>query len=376
MTHVGRQRVQLRTEGRAQDQGPVSAARIVQLGMESRHRKAVPGNTRNLPWARGLATTFATTQESDMSRVLLMSSIGACTLALAACGSGDSAETEEMASTAETMQMETDTTEVQAEVAPDFSDLDTVLAGDWRTEAAARDDARHPAETLEFLGIDPSGTIIEIWPGGGWYADVLAPWINGNGGTYVAAHFSASSPSENRQRSRARFEAHAASIEAYGSIEMADFGETSGDLVEPGSADAVLTFRNVHNWMMYGYAEKAFADFHTALKPGGLLGVVDHRLPSSREQDPRAASGYVQQAYVISLAEEAGFEFVGASEVNANAADTADHPFGVWTLPPVRRSAARGEEMTADFDRAGFDAIGESDRMTLLFRKVETNTED
>lgn len=252
---------------------------------------------------------------------------------------------------------------------PDLAVLGNVIAGDWREADAERDAFRHPAETLEFFGIDPSGTIIEIWPGSGWYTDVLAPWIAANGGQYVAAHFSLSSDSTTRRNARTAFEAHIADHELFGNIRTVDFGQNSGDLVEPGTADAVLTFRNVHNWMMFGYAEKAFDDFYTALRPGGVLGVVDHRLSSTREQDPQARSGYVQEAYVIALAREAGFEFVDASEINANPADTGDHPFGVWTLPPVRESAARGEPMAPDFDRDFYDSIGESDRMTLLFRK-------
>ena len=253
--------------------------------------------------------------------------------------------------------------------APDLSQLTNVLAGDWRQAEAGRDASRHPAETLEFFGIDPTSTVIEIWPGSGWYTDVLAPWIAANGGQYVAGHFSMSSDSTTRRNARAAFEAHIADHELFGNIRTVDFGQNSGDLVEPGTADAVLTFRNVHNWMMFGYAEKAFDDFYTALRPGGILGVVDHRLPSTREQDPQASSGYVQQDYVIALAREAGFEFVDSSEINANPADTADHPFGVWTLPPVRESAASGQPMDPEFDRAYYDSIGESDRMTLLFRK-------
>lgn len=261
-----------------------------------------------------------------------------------------------------------------AVVTPGHADLAEVLAGAWRGDEAERDMERHPAETLEFFGIDPSSTIIEIWPGSGWYTDVLAPWIAGNGGQYIAAHFALSSENPNRRNSRAGFETHVSDHAVFGNVRIVDFGQRSGALVEPGSADAVLTFRNVHNWMMFGYAEKAFDDFYAALRPGGVLGVVDHRLPSTREQDPQARSGYVQQAYVIALAEEAGFELVATSEVNANPADTADHPFGVWTLPPVRRSAQSGAEMADDFDREHYDAIGESDRMTLLFRKPENAT--
>ncbi len=242
-------------------------------------------------------------------------------------------------------------------------------AGAWRgDQARARDAARNPVETLEFFGIDPSGTIVEIWPGGGWYADILAPWIAANGGTYVAAWPPVDPSSERAAAFRDRFLERFESP-LYGEATLAPFGADTGALMAEGSADAILTFRNVHNWMGAGFAEKAFADFYAALKPGGVLGVVEHRQPASLVQDPRAATGYVQQDYVVSLAEEAGFELAESSEINANPADTADHPFGVWTLPPVSRTSAFGRPADPDFDTAPYEAIGESDRMTLLFRK-------
>lgn len=216
--------------------------------------------------------------------------------------------------------------------------------------------------------------MVEIWPGGGWYSDVLAPWIAANDGQYIAAHFPEATQSEYRRRSRAAFEARMASAAHFGDVRVVDFGGETGLDVEDGSVDAVLTFRNVHNWMNNGFAERAFEEFHDALRPGGILGVVEHRLPSSREQDPMASSGYVQQDYVIAMAEEAGFELVETSEINANPADTADHPMGVWTLPPVRRSPEEGSEGYETFDRAHYDAIGESDRMTLLFRKPDAES--
>ncbi|MCW5725768.1 MAG: class I SAM-dependent methyltransferase [Maricaulaceae bacterium] len=296
--------------------------------------------------------------------------IAASLLALAACGAPQDAP-ETPAPEAVDDGAGVPAPEAQeTEEGPAYGSLAWAIAGEWRGDAAARDEWRNPEETLTFFGVDPSGTVIEIWPGAGWYTDILAPWLAANGGTYVGASFLADSPSEGRRRGRANFEArYSANPELYGNIVFSALEETSGPLVPAGTADAVLTFRNVHNWMMQGFAEKAFADFYDALRPGGVLGIVEHRLPDTREQDPRAASGYVQEAYVIALAEEAGFELVARSEINANPADTADHPFGVWTLPPVRRSAAPGEEPDPDFDRARYDAIGESDRMTLLFRK-------
>lgn len=294
-------------------------------------------------------------------------------LLLASCGGsepetqpGEEAETA-MPETGEPAGMET-MPETAAE--PDYSDLSTVLDGEWRGDAAERDVWRHPKETLEFLGIDPSSTVVEIWPGGGWYSDVLGPWIEANDGTYLPAHFPADADSDYQQRSRTAFETRIADNPLYGDVTVVDFDAEGGLTVEDGSVDAVLTFRNVHNWMSNGFAERAFAEFHDALADGGILGVVEHRLPSSREQDPMASSGYVQEGYVIAMAEEAGFELVETSDINANPADTADHPFGVWTLPPVRRSPGEDEEGYDDFDRAAFDAIGESDRMTLLFRKT------
>jgi predicted methyltransferase len=297
-------------------------------------------------------------------------------LLLVSCG-GSEPETQpgEEAETAMTETGEQAGTDAMPETAaePDYSDLSAVLDGDWRGDAAERDAWRHPQETLEFLGVDPSSTIVEIWPGGGWYSDILGPWIAANDGTYLPAHFPADAASDYQQRSRAAFETKIADNPLYGDVTIVDFDAEGGLTVEDGSVDAVLTFRNVHNWMNNGFAERAFAEFNDALRPGGILGVVEHRLPSSREQDPMASSGYVQEGYVIAMAEEAGFELVETSEINANPADTADHPFGVWTLPPVRRSPGEGEEGYEGFDRAAFDAIGESDRMTLLFRKPDAS---
>ncbi|MBB37055.1 MAG: hypothetical protein CME88_17635 [Hirschia sp.] len=257
--------------------------------------------------------------------------------------------------------------------------MQAALAGDWRV-APERDAFRHPAETLAFFGVEPDMTVVEIWPGGGWYSSVLGPYLKQGGGTLVAAgpDPAASDYAANSvQKFTETFIAHP---ETYGDINMSIAAKTSESLAPPESADVVLTFRNIHNWMKGEYADKMFKDAYAALKPGGILGVVEHRLPSAEEQDPQANSGYVQEAYVIKLAEEAGFEFVESSEINANPADTADHPFGVWTLPPVSRSAPREGEAPEGFDPSVYAAIGESDRMTLKFVKplpaetVETDT--
>lgn len=298
---------------------------------------------------------------------------------LAACGSEPAAEeaapTEMEAATPEAAPEPV--AEETMEPTVDTTALSWALAGEWRSEdAAARDTARHPEETLSFFQIDPSSRVMEIWPGGGWYADVIAPWITANGGQYIAAWPGVDPENE---RSVAFFERFSSRFgnETFGELESVDFNAESGPLGEPGSVDAIVTFRNTHSWMGRGMAEKAFADFYDVLIPGGVLGLVQHRLPADQVQDPRAGTGYVQQDLVISMAQEAGFELVEASEINANAADTADHPFGVWTLPPVARTSAFGEPADPEFDRAPYDAIGESDRMTLLFRKpVDTGEAD
>jgi predicted methyltransferase len=195
--------------------------------------------------------------------------------------------------------------------------------------------------------------------------------VTANGGTYVAAWPPVAPGNTRAEAFRDRFVARIDALEP-ASAQLVAFGPDAIDLERAGPVDAILTFRNVHNFMAAGFAEPAFEAFFAALEPGGVLGVVEHRLPADRVQDPRAASGYVQQDYVIALAMEAGFEFVAASEINANPADNADHPFGVWTLPPVGRTSAFGEPANPEFDRAPYDAIGESDRMTLVFRKPQT----
>jgi predicted methyltransferase len=164
----------------------------------------------------------------------------------------------------------------------------------------------------------------------------------------------------------------AAAPNLYGAPQITAFGPTSGPVAPAGSADLVLFLRNLHNWMAAGLAEKAFRDAFAALKPGGALGIEEHRADPAAVPDVMAASGYVSQAYVVQLAQEAGFALAAASEINANPKDTHDHPFGVWTLPPTRRSSPRGQPPTPGFDHAKYDAIGESDRMTLKFVKPTT----
>jgi predicted methyltransferase len=241
--------------------------------------------------------------------------------------------------------------------------------GSWRLEPE-RDQFRHPVETLNFFGIQPNMTVVEIFPGRGWYTSILAPYLARGGGRLVCAGFDPLTASDAQiailQEFKDRFMKDKS---RYGDIEMTVLSDKTGAIAPPASADMILVMRNVHTFMAEGYAERAFADFLTALKPGGVLGVEEHRAKSTGLQDPQAGDGYVQEAYVKLLAQEAGFEFVGSSEINANPKDTKDHPYGVWTLPPVLRSAPLGLPPSKDFDSAKYVAIGESDRMTLKFRK-------
>jgi predicted methyltransferase len=240
--------------------------------------------------------------------------------------------------------------------------LEQAVGAAHRSEAnRARDAHRHPVETLSFFGIKPSHTVVEIWPGGGWYMEILAPYLAPKGKLIVASP--AGKGSEGVAK---RLDANPA---LYGKVERANFPTVLGGKgVAPGTADAVLTFRNAHNWgtgylhpEKRGYADEAFAEIYAMLKPGGILGIVDHRLPEDASEEREKTSGYIKVSTVRAMAEKAGFEFAGASEVNANPSDTTDWPEGVWTLPPT---LALG-----DTDRSRYAAIGESDRMTLKFVK-------
>jgi predicted methyltransferase len=258
----------------------------------------------------------------------------------------------------------------QEEAAPDNGAvLATVLAGEHRTdEERARDAFRHPAQTLAFFGIEPDMTVVEAWPGGGWYTQIIAPYLKSGGGAYYGANFSPEGASEYAQTSLNAFsKTYLGKPNLYGDVRMTILGE-GGDIAPAGSADVVLTFRNVHNWQSSGVTEAYFKEFYDALKPGGVLGVVEHRADGA-ELPRDGSSGYVYTDDVIALAKSAGFNFEAASEINANPKDTKDHPFGVWTLPPTRRSAEMHGQEDPDFNQAAYEAIGESDRMTLKFRK-------
>ncbi len=243
------------------------------------------------------------------------------------------------------------------------------VAGEWRLpQDKARDAWRHPVESLAFWGLAPGMTVVEFWPGAGWYTDILAPFLAGTRGHLYAANLQPNDPAS-AQIVEAYKTRLAASPKVYGDVTVTAFGPTSGAVAPAGSADLVLFLRNLHNWMAAGIADKAFKDAFAALKPGGVLGIEEHRAAPGGVQDVLAQNGYVQQAYAIELAKEAGFVLAGSSEINANPKDTRDHPFGVWTLPPTRLSAPRGQPAVEGFDHARYDAIGESDRMTLKLVK-------
>ena len=266
-----------------------------------------------------------------------------------------------------------ETPQPTAPAGPPEGSLEWAVQGPWRAADRARDAYRHPMETLRFFGLQPNMTVVDFWPGSGWYTEILAPYLSRGGGTYYAAGFSTGPGADPEQAAlMANFEArYSADEKLYGEIKFSAFGPTSTDVAPPGSADLVLFMRNINAWMATGIAEKAFADAYQALRPGGILGVEQHRLAPDENQDPAAANGYVQEAFVKQLAAEAGFVFVASSEINANETDTKDHPFGVGTLPPQSLTAPAGEPPDPTFDRSKYDAIGESDRMTLKFRKPE-----
>lgn len=227
-----------------------------------------------------------------------------------------------------------------------------------------RDKYRNPVATLAFFDVTPNSTVVEISPGGGWYTEILAPLLAAHG-TLYAAHFPADSSSDYFKRSRAAFVEKLSANPVYSRVQLTEFAPGNSAAIAPaGSADVVLTFRNLHNWYNSGGDEgmvAIFKDFYQALKPGGVLGVVEHRLPEGKMTGEWIKSGYFPEQLTIKLAQQAGFELEAKSEINANPNDTADHPGGVWSLPPVLRFKEQ--------DKEKYLAIGESDRMTLKFRK-------
>ncbi|MBG7614438.1 class I SAM-dependent methyltransferase [Brevundimonas sp. BAL450] len=250
--------------------------------------------------------------------------------------------------------------------------LADIIASDTRAAAnTARDQHRRPYEALTFWGLRPGLTVVEIEPGGaGWWTEILAPYAQRTGGEYVAAWIDLEAPtvSDRAREARAGLEQELAAFG--GSARAVNFGPASGLGVEDGTADVVLVARAFHNWARADLTDRYMAEFFRALKPGGILAVEQHRAEEGLNATDTASTGYVPESYVIRAAQAAGFELDARSELNANAADDRDHPFGVWTLPPVRRTEQGGRTLT-EAERAAFDAIGESDRMTLRFRKPE-----
>ena len=242
--------------------------------------------------------------------------------------------------------------------------IDRTLAGDHRAAAnRARDVYRHPKETLAFFGLRQDMTVMEVWPGGGgWYTEIIAPVLRDRG-RYLAAGWDPKTDSKYMQDGLKAFAAKlAARPDLYGKATVTALQHPNEmQPVPAGSVDMVLTFRNLHNWMARDAAAPMIAAMYAALKPGGILGIVEHRAPATIPQDPRARSGYVREDHVIALAGAAGFELLGRSEINTNPKDTKDHPQGVWSLPPTYREG--------DANRERYAAIGESDRLTLRFRK-------
>jgi predicted methyltransferase len=244
--------------------------------------------------------------------------------------------------------------------------LDAALAGAHRSDRnKARDQYRHPKETLAFFGLRRDMTVVEVWPGGGWYTEVLAPVLKGSGKLYLAQYGKHAIMGYQGQEDAALLEKTKKFPDVFGGVQFTALWPPQDVAIAPaGSADLVLTFRNVHNWVNADYkldAGKVFATFFTALKPGGILGIVDHRWPDAKTEDANAGNGYVSEDRIKALAKAAGFEFVAGSDVNRNLRDTHDHPNGVWSLPPDLSGKPE--------DRARHLAIGESDRLTLKFRK-------
>ncbi len=234
--------------------------------------------------------------------------------------------------------------------------LQAAIASGTRTPAnMERDIYRHPYDTLDFFDVHPDMTVVEIWPGGGWYTEILAPFTKGKGTLYAAA----SLPNGHNGVKKLQ-QAHPG---VYDDLKLVEFPNKGGARVPDGSADIVLTFRNVHNWRFGGVdqAQEAFNQMYAMLKPGGILGVVEHRLPDEMDSKLEENSGYMKMSSVLAFAKNAGFLLDKASDINRNDKDNHNHPKGVWNLPPTYRDG--------DVDRAKYKAIGESDRMTVRFYK-------
>ena len=243
--------------------------------------------------------------------------------------------------------------------------LQAVVNDDHRTpEQKARDKYRHPVETLAFFGIQPNMTVVELWPFGGWYTAILAPYVKGSGKFYAAAMDPASTSKNDQKYNGDLKKLLDARPDLYSEVQWSVLAPNKFQIAPDGSADLVVTFRNIHNWAWQGMEKDVFAAAYRALKPGGILGVEEHRNNDPSYEPTKPGEAYVGEDYAIKMIESAGFKLVGKSDVNRNPKDTKDYPKGVWTLPP---SYAMGEQ-----DKAKYTAIGESDRFTLKFMKPNT----
>ncbi len=248
--------------------------------------------------------------------------------------------------------------------------LETAVAGQWRSEAdRARDNVRHPASTLAFWGIRPSMTVVEIRPGGGYWTDILAPYLAAGKGQLIVTSGDPDKMTPTQIAGRDRFlKRYQDNAPLYGTLATGVFANNSDKPLAPaGSVDLIISSRNFHGFVLQNIKDYAIKSMFDALKPGGLVGIEQHRGDARRAQN--ASTGYMRQDWIIGEMRKGGFEFVGSSELNANPNDTKDHPFGVWTLPPVLNTAPNGQPPNPEFDSTKYKAIGESDRMTLLFRK-------
>jgi predicted methyltransferase len=250
--------------------------------------------------------------------------------------------------------------------------LEAAVQGSWRSPAnVERDRSRKPVEALTFWGLKPGMAILELSPGSGWWTEILAPYARMTSGSYAATAADLGNPElpQAARDARAQFEKRFADTSIHGSISYVNFGPKSQGLGTPNSVDFVLNGRNFHNWMAAGTLDKVMAESFAVLKSGGILAIEEHRNAPETVQDPKAATGYVTEAYVIAAAEKAGFKLEARSDLYANSKDDRDHPFGVWTLPPVKRTAPQGQPADPNFDSSPYVAIGESDRMMLRFVK-------
>ncbi len=253
--------------------------------------------------------------------------------------------------------------------------LALAVASGWRTaEDRARDRYRRPAEALAFWGLRPQMTIVEIAPGGGWWTHILAPYARMSNGRYISASGDLGAPNvtEAARVARAEFLQSFSDETIYGDIQVVDFSMRAGLELPDESADFMLVARAFHNWARTeGATDRFMTEFERVLRPGGVLAVEQHRAAPGADVTQSSLAGYVPEAYVIEAATRAGLVLAGRSDLNANPQDTRDHPFGVWTLAPIARTSPQGTPPNPNFDRSRYDAIGESDRMTLRFVKPQ-----